>query len=70
MSDWVIILAFVYAVGIVWGLICGSVAYGDPGCDEEKRMGARLILFCWAWPVLALMGICIGIKNLWKEAWK
>lgn len=35
---------------------------------ETKRLGSRLVLTCWAWPVWLVIGIVLGVKVLWRES--
>jgi hypothetical protein len=34
----------------------------------QRRLGARMALTCWAWPIWAVVGIYTGVRRLLIEA--
>ena len=38
------------------------------GEAQFRRDAARVALLCWAWPVLLLIAVSVGLRWLWRVA--
>lgn len=63
-------LAVAYvAVWAVIALMASGIAWIDGECDRRIRvLGARVAIFSWAWPVMALGAAFAGMRALWIAA--
>lgn len=58
-------LLILWAVGSLFTAFIGLLVFG---LTDEERQGARLILFCWAWPVTLPYGLIRAFRYLWNAA--
>lgn len=60
-------LIIVYFFGVATTLFLGFLFWGTPNTRDDKRAGARLVLFCWAWPVLVAKTVMEMLKEMREE---
>lgn len=65
MSEW---LLPAYTGLTVLQLFVGLLLAIYPGSWDEEKLGARLVLTCWAWPVVLVIALVKGVLWLWDMA--
>lgn len=60
-----ILAVYVSATLCTGALAAIAVLNGDP---REQKIGARVVLFCWAWPILIGWPIYRGVQHVWVTA--
>lgn len=58
-------LLILWIMGILVTLFIGFLVLAF---STNERPGARIILFCWAWPVMLSHGLVQALRYLWKAA--
>lgn len=61
-----IILAIYVCLTVCTGLFAGAAVL--QGNQREQKIAARVVLFCWAWPILMVWPIYRGVEHLWVTA--
>lgn len=63
-------LTVLYVIGAIVTLVLATlVAWIDGEHDHRSRvLGARVALFAWAWPVMAVGAVLLGLRSLWAAA--
>lgn len=65
MSEWVLPA---YVALTMVQLFVGLLVATWPGTASEEKIGARLALTCWAWPVVLVIALVKGFLRLWGKA--
>ena len=62
--DWFYLYACIAAIMLIAGLVMTAA-----GTGRDKRLGARLALTCWAWPVWGLIAIAVLYTKAEYPGW-
>ena len=58
-------LLILWVMGVLITAFIGLLVFG---LTDGQRQGARLILFCWAWPIMLPHSLIQAFRYLWKAA--